>query len=382
MSRGKMPPRGDTPHCRSGTPVASSRADDTDAAWMGYRMTLLGRRSVLLATGALPLAAPAFAQRRPMQATTQLGWLRNGEFAPLMIAEAKGFFEAEGIQHRIVDGGPGRNPVPIVAAGQAQFGLATSGLHLLAARTARDPVDIVALGALYQKTPSSYLTIAAPSDPEPTPKLLEGRSVGIQAGSEYFCRAMARLNGVDAGKIRIVTVQANAEPLLVGRVDFFSGWITNQAYQIEQETAKADAPANIRGKGWKAIRFSDWGLNSYSDVIFATKRTTQENPELVRGYLKAVAQAIRFIIDNPEESVQLVAAFQGQIENAEKLAWRWRVQNPLFVSDDTQARGPLAMNAATWTAGSDLLRDANEIPRAVPAEEVMTTEFLPTAAPA
>jgi NitT/TauT family transport system substrate-binding protein len=188
---------------------------------------------------------------------------------------------------------------------------------------------------------------------------------------------MARANGADEGRIRITTVQANAEPLLVGRVDFFAGWVTNQAYQIEQETAKPDAPAAIRGRTWKALRFSDWGLNAYADVIFCTRRTLQESPETVRAYLRAVAQGVQFILDNPEEALRIVAGFQGQIENAEKLAWRWRVQNPLYASDDTRARGPLAMNAPTWAANAAMLREANEIPRLVPPEEAMTTEFLP-----
>jgi NitT/TauT family transport system substrate-binding protein len=39
-----------------------------------------------------------------------------------MLAEAKGYFKEEGLDHKIVDGGPGKNPIPIVAVGQAQFG--------------------------------------------------------------------------------------------------------------------------------------------------------------------------------------------------------------------------------------------------------------------
>ena len=39
--------------------------------------------------------------------------------------------QAFGIDHKIVDGGPGKNPIPIVAVGQAQFGLATNGMALI-----------------------------------------------------------------------------------------------------------------------------------------------------------------------------------------------------------------------------------------------------------
>ena len=55
---------------------------------------------------------PAAAQT---EVRTQLGWLRNGEFAPVMVAEAKGFFTEEGIRHRIMDGA---QLDPLVAAGQ------------------------------------------------------------------------------------------------------------------------------------------------------------------------------------------------------------------------------------------------------------------------
>ena len=102
-----------------------------------------------------------------MSATTQLGWLRNGEYAPIMLAEAKGYFKEEGIDHKIVDGGPGKNPIPIVAVGQAQFGIATNGMTVVTARLAKDPVDIVAIGTLFQQAPSSYIAVTAP-DAAPT----------------------------------------------------------------------------------------------------------------------------------------------------------------------------------------------------------------------
>ena len=337
------------------------------------------RRSCLLALpGALLSTRPRPARARPgMTAVTQLGWLRSGEFAPILVADAKGFFEAEGIAHRIVDGGPGRNPIPIVAVGQAQFGLATSGLYLIAARTSPDPVDVVAVGALYQNSPSAFIRLADPGTPDPTPIDLAGKSIGVQAGSEYFVRAMARRNGVDPSRIRIVTVQATAEPLMVGSIDYFSGWITNQTYQIEQEAAQPDAPPSIRGKVWKALRFSQWGLPAYADVIFTTSRVIQDNPELVSAYLRAVARGMQYILDHPDDAIALVARQPGQIEDAAKLAWRWKLQNPLFTSPDTIRNGLLWMNPDTWDRMASFLKEVREIPRTVPAGTLMNGHFLP-----
>ena len=127
--------------------------------------------------------------------------------------------------------------------------------------------------------------------------------------------------------MKVEVVQANAEPLLVGRVDFFTGWVTNQPYLIEQEIAKPDALPRLRGKTWKAMRYADYGIRSYSDVIFATGKTIRENPDLVRRYMRALARGMQYILDNPDETVQMVASFPEQVEKADKLAWRWKIQN-------------------------------------------------------
>src|ERR1700743_3170454 len=123
----------------------------------------------LSAIAALSLVAFG-AEAQQMSAVSQLGWLRNGEYAPIMLAEAKGYFKEEGIDHKIIDGGPGKNPIPIVAVGQEQFGLATNGMTVVTARLAKDPVDVVAVGTLFQQAPTAYLTITDPGAPRPKPK--------------------------------------------------------------------------------------------------------------------------------------------------------------------------------------------------------------------
>lgn len=328
----------------------------------------------------LAVAAASFsagvAQAQQLSAVTQLGWLRNGEYAPIMMAEAKGFFKEEGIDHKIVDGGPGKNPIPIVAVGQAQFGLATNGMAVVTARLAKDPVDIVAIGTLFQQAPSSYLTLAAPDAPPLKPKDMEGKTVGIQTGSEFIFRAFARKNGIDESKVKVVTAQATVEPLLVGKMDYFSGWIVNQTYQIEQEAAKADAPESLKGKSWKALRLSDFGVPTYTDVIFTSGDTLKKNPELVKRYLRAVQKGMQYVIDHPDESVEILAKFPGQVEDAKKLAWRFKIQNPLYQSENSKKNGPLVMDPAVWTAMIGFLKEGDQIPKTIPVSEVMTNDYF------
>ena len=130
------------------------------AVMASRRVLLLRSRSAVLVAVGWIAPTPASAQT---EVRTQLGWLRNGEFAPVMVAEAKGFFTEEGIRHRIVDGGPGKNPVPIVGAGQATFGITARRQQRLpgparqGSRSTSSPV-----GTLLQRGPYSYITLGNP----------------------------------------------------------------------------------------------------------------------------------------------------------------------------------------------------------------------------
>jgi len=320
------------------------------------------------------LCSSAAAQAPLEEVRIALSWLRNGQYAALMVADAKGYFAEEGLRVSLIDGGPGKNPIPTVGVGQAQFGVIGAS-HIFLARLAPNPVDVVAIGALIQDLPYAYITLANPGDPEPTPKDFEGKRIGIQADGEIFLKAVAKRNNVDLGKVKVETVLANAEPLLVGKVDFFTGMLHNQTYQVEQEAAKPDAPAHLKGKVWKAVNFSRYGVPSYGDVLFTSGKMAREKPELARKVTRAVARGMKFTIDNPAEAVKLVDAYPQQIERADKLTWRLKVQNPLNVSAETRANGLLWMNPKIWEGTMAFYKEYEQIPRLLPAAEVMTNGF-------
>lgn len=324
----------------------------------------------------LGLAGAAFAQAPLTEVKIALSWLRNGQYAAVMAADSKGYFADEGLKLTLIDGGPGKNPVPMVGVGQAQFGI-ISAASIFSARLAPSPVDVVAIGALIQQFPYAYITLANPGAPEPTPKDLEGKRVGIQADGEMFLKAVIKKNGLDASKIKIETVLATAEPLLVGKVDYFSGMLHNQTYQVEQEAAKPDAAAAVKGKVWKSVNFSRYGVPTYGDTLFTSGKVAKEQPDLVRKVTKAIARGMKFTLDNPAEAVKLVDAYPGQIERADKLAWRLKVQNPMNVSEGTRSQGLLWMDPKVWDGTMAFYREYEQIPRVLPAAEVMTNAFNP-----
>jgi NitT/TauT family transport system substrate-binding protein len=249
-------------------------------------------------------------------------------------------------------------------------------MALVTARLAKDPVDVVAVGTLFQQAPTAYLTITNPGAPKPKPKDVEGKVLGTQPGTEFMFKAFAKVNGIDESKVKVVTAQATVEPLMVGKMDYFLGWIVNQTYQIETEAAKPDAPPTVKGKTWQALRLADLGIRTYTDVIFTSGDTLKKNPELVKRYLRAMQKGMQFVIDHPDEAVEILSKFPGQTEDAKKLAWRFKIQNPLFQSDYAKQNGLLTMDPAVWTAMIGFLKDGEQIPRTIPASEIATNEYF------
>ena len=79
---------------------------------------------------------------------------------------------------------PARSRLPLVAGvGVIALVLIAGGYWLL-----RD-------STLFQQAPSAYLSIAAPGAPPSKPKDMEGKTVGVQAGTEYLLKAFAKKNG-------------------------------------------------------------------------------------------------------------------------------------------------------------------------------------------
>jgi NitT/TauT family transport system substrate-binding protein len=246
---------------------------------------------------------------------------------------------------------------------------------VVTARLAKDPVDVVAVGTLFQQAHPHISPSRAAGAPPPRPRTWKARR-SAPGRHRVPVRRLRQKSGIDASKVKVVRRRRRSEPLMAGKMDFFLGWIVNQTYAIEQESAKPDAPPTIKGKAWRAVRLSDYGVRTYTDVIFTSGDTLKKNPELVKRYLRAVQKGMQYVIDHPDESVEILAKFPGQVEDAKKLAWRFKLQNPLFQSDYSKKNGPLTMDPEVWSEMIGFLKDGDQIPKTIPVAEVMTNEHF------
>ncbi len=96
----------------------------------------------------------------------------------------------------------------------------------------------------------------------------------------------------------------------------------------------------------------------------------------MKRYLRAVQKGMQYVIDHPDESVEILTKFPGQVEDAKKLAWRFKLQNPLFQSDYSKKNGLLTMDPEVWSDMITFLKEGDQIPKTIPVAEVMTNEHF------
>ena len=129
--------------------------------------------------GALSEEAFAAAARLgATKATFQLGWIANVENMGEFIGDERGYYTGEGLDLKIVPGGPGVSVEPLVVSGKALVGLSSADYT---ARARLQGAKLKIVGTTLQKNPSAVMSLA--KNPIHTPHDLVGKKLGLQQTS-------------------------------------------------------------------------------------------------------------------------------------------------------------------------------------------------------
>src|SRR5262249_7746700 len=149
-----------------------------------------------------------------------------------VVAQEKGFYTQAGLN---VDMGPGKgsgSTAQLVASKAAQIGFSDG---FVVGNSVSKGMNIRTVAAIYRRNPTRVIVIE--SSAIKAPKDLEGRSIGIPAGSAQFQQwpAFVKGCGLDGSKIRVVNMDAAATPpaLISGQVPAIAGFVQGQAPSVE-----------------------------------------------------------------------------------------------------------------------------------------------------
>ena len=264
---------------------------------------------VLALIAATALSPPAWAGQRAAL-TVVLDWFVNPDHGPLVIALEKGFFEAQGLDVRLIAPADPNDPPKLVAAGKADLAVSYQPqLHLQVAQGL--PLFRV---ATLVATPLNCL-VALADGPVRRIEDLKGRKVGYSVGGfeDALLGQMLETHGLRLGDVELVNVNFSlSAPLVSGQVDAVIGAFRN--FELNQLA--------ILGHPGRAFYPEEEGVPAYDELVLVCRRDRVGDPRIGR-FLSAVEAAVGFIVNRPEESWALFVRYRGELDDElNRRAWR------------------------------------------------------------
>ncbi len=227
---------------------------------------------------------------------TVFNWLPDIEWSAWYLAEDRGYFTDVGVESSLVHGGPNAAAVPqVLASGDGNIGLSASELDIIKANN--EGQDYVIIGAMYQRNPLGLTWMTATGIE--TVQDLVGKKIGGPQGDQVQIDAMFKANGLEPD-YEFVPMGFDPQPLADGEMDAITSYVTNQPIQL-----------TLAGYDVTAKPYSDLGLPSYGDILFASKAWLGENHDLVVAYLAGLLQGVNANIDDPSASLPILQERYG-----------------------------------------------------------------------
>lgn len=336
-------------------------------------MRLASLRTALMAAAALAAAALPSAASAETKLKMVLNWKYQGPQGFFFVAQDKGYFKAEGLDVTIDQGDGSAAAVPKVASGAYDIGF--GDLNALIEFAAKKPEEApVAVYVMFNRPP---FTVAVKADsPIKTPKDFEGRTLGGAAndGALKLFPALCKSAGIDCSKVSITNMAPNLreQMLMRGQVDGVFGYVNTIRFSARLIGVKDD---QIR-----FINYGDYGMDLYSNAIIVSKKLVKENPEAVKGFLRALNKGVIESLKDPKASVATVAKREPLIKSDVELE-RFDATVKDEMSHPEIARiGLGSVDTARLKTAIDILVDANALPRTPATSEIFDPGFLPPAA--
>lgn len=262
-------------------------------------------RTLAAAAAVLCLALPALAQT-PVKST--LDWKFEGPAAPYFIAAAKGYFKQAGLDVTIDSGNGSSGAVNRVATGAYDIGFAD--INSLIEFNAQNPDKALkAVFMVYDYPPFAIFSmkkagIAKPAD-------LAGKTLGapiFDAPRKTFS-AFAKAVNLDPASVTWQTMDPPLrEPMLIrGDVNAISGFYFTSLLNLEK--------AGVKAEDLNIFKYPDFGVKLYGNAIIISPEMAKK-PELVKGFLAAVAKGWKEAIADPKAAIAFVKEKDGLIDAA------------------------------------------------------------------
>lgn len=230
----------------------------------------------------------------------QLKWVTQAQFAGYYVAQAKGFYEEEGLNVTILPGGPDIAPVTLLQNGEVDV-MVDWMPSALAAREKGVPVVNIA-----QPFASSGMMLTCLAETGiKEPKDFADKTLGVWFfGNEYpFLSWMSQLGlktDGSAGGVTVLKQGFNVDPLLQKQAACISTMTYNEYWQV--------IDAGIKPEELVTFKYQDMGVATLEDGLYVLEDKLKDPAfeETMVKFVRASMKGWKYAEENPDEAAMIV----------------------------------------------------------------------------
>lgn len=286
----------------------------------------------------------------------QTDWYPQPEHGGFYEALLKGYYRQEGLDVKIMPGGPYVIAEQQVSLGAAQFAMGSSDKVLEAVSQGQ---PLVAVGATMQHDPQGIMMHAASpvhSFPE-----LEGHTIAIKTGATWFEYIVARYHLKNVHEIPATYSIANflADPSYVQQI-----FVTSEPFFARK------AGADIR-----TMLISDTGYDPYR-VFFTSQSYINDHPDVVAKFVRASLRGWRdYMADPAQVNDELLRLNPAMAADQMQFTWQSLRDGHFIYPDGAPARAG-SLDPQRWASMYQQLSGLKVIQHPIDPSTAYTMRFL------
>lgn len=263
------------------------------------------------------------AESKPLpKVSLQLMWLEQFQFAGYYMAKEKGFYKDAGFNVEIKKYQHSVDVLDEVVSKRATFGIGRSNLI----RSGSNTKNIVLISSVFQSSP--LVLIATKKSNIKSVEDFVGKRVMLteDAVQTASLHAMISAHDIDKDKILYKAHSFDINDLIDGKVDLYAGYISNEPFSLYKK--------NIE---YKVFSPKDDGFDFYSDILFTSRETSENHPDMVKKFNDASLKGWKYAFENIGESVDLIyKKYNSQNKTKDALRFEAKELKKLAYSANTE----------------------------------------------
>ncbi|MER2134006.1 MAG: ABC transporter substrate-binding protein [Arthrobacter sp.] len=247
----------------------------------------------------------------------QLQWFAQAQFAGYYAALDQGFFEEEGLDVEILEGGADIVPQDVLASGDADYAISWVPKVL---GSIEQGAAITNVAQIFER--SATLQVAMADSGIDGPEDLAGKKVGSWGyGNEWELFAGMQQAGVEIDDIELIQQAFDMNGFLAGDIDAAQAMTYNEYAQV-LETENPDTGELYQPEDLTVIDWNEEGTAMLQDAIWADTQRLEDDEEYQEttvAFIKAAIKGWAYAKDNPEEAAEIVTGAGSTLGTSHQL---------------------------------------------------------------